>query len=326
MKNLNQLNVLITGAGGPAAICTYKSLSKKIDNIHMADMDGLSAGLYLVQPENRHIIPAAKHPDYLNQLLQICIDQKIDILIPTVDFELLQLAEAKDRFLNYGTKILVTEAEVLSHIMDKHLLLSLVDKTVEVGQHGMLSDQKLEDWEGKKVVIKPISGSGSRGVEIYESVTDIPFEKMNDPLLMIQEFADGPEYSVDVMVTAKGEVKAAVPRLRMRTDSGVSVTGMVELNQVVIDYVEKVIEQVGLTYMANVQVILTKDGPRLIEINPRCSGGLTLVIQSGADTPLMAIKALMGEVVEKAQDIQEIAMVRMFTETFMPAQDLVFVK
>lgn len=322
MKTINQLNVLITGAGGPAAVCTYKSLSKKIASIHMADMDSLSAGLYLVAPERRHIIPAAKHPDFVNQLLGICIDQKIDVLIPTVDFELLQLAEAKEEFLNYGIKILVTEAEVLSNIMNKHALLSLVDQTVDVGQHGMLASEQLENWSGKKVVIKPISGSGSRGVEIYESATDIPASKLEDPTLMIQEFAEGPEYSVDVMVSEDGEVKAAVPRLRMRTDSGVSVTGKVELNKEVIDYVEKVLSKVGLTYMANVQVITSAAGPRLIEINPRCSGGLSLVIASGADTPMMAVKALIGEEVAVAQDIKEIAMVRMYSETFMPAQDL----
>jgi len=323
MKNLNQLNILITGAGGPAAICTYKSLSKKIRNIHMADMDSLSAGIYLVQPENRHIIPAAKDPNFVNQLLEICIDQKIDILIPTVDFELLQLAKAKETYEKHGIKILVTDAEVLANIMNKHILLSHVESKVDVGQHGMLSDQKLDNWDGKKVVIKPISGSGSRGVEIYESVNDIPVAKLKDSDLMIQEFAEGPEYSIDVMVAEDGEVKAAVPRLRMRTDSGVSVTGMVELNQEVIDYVHEVIQEVGLTYMANVQVILTNDGPRLIEINPRCSGGLTLVIESGADTPLMSVKEMMGQEVETANDIKEIAMVRMFTERFMPAQDLV---
>ena len=322
MNNLENINILITGAGGPAAICTYKSLSQHVQNIHMADMDYLSAGLYLVSSENRHLVPAAKHPDFLNQLLKICIDQKIHVLIPTVDFELLQIAEARKRFQSHGIKILLTEATVLSNIMNKHRLLSLVDKTVDVGQHGMLADQNLENWQGKKVVIKPVSGSGSRGVEIYESVADIPREKLHDPLLMIQEFAEGPEYSVDVMITQEGELKAAVPRLRMRTDSGVSVTGKVELNQEVIDYVKKVIKKIGLTYMANVQVITCPAGPRLIEINPRCSGGLSLVIAAGADTPLMAVKALMGEEVAVAQDIQEIAMVRMYTETFMPAQDL----
>jgi len=323
MKKLDQLNILITGAGGPAAICTYKSLKKEIKNIHMADMDSLSAGIYLVQPENRHIVLAASNPEFVSDVLQICVDQGIDILIPTVDFELLQLAKAKSLFEQHGIKILVTDAEVLENIMNKHLLLSLVDDLVEVGQHGMLAEEQLENWKDKKVVIKPISGSGSRGVEIYESVDDIPMDKLQDSNLMIQEFANGPEYSVDVMVAENGDVKAAVPRLRMRTDSGVSVTGKIELNAEVIDYVHSVIQKVGLTYMANVQVIVTDKGPRLIEINPRCSGGLTLVIESGADTPLMSVKELMGQEVETATDIKEIAMVRMFTERFMPAQDLV---
>lgn len=140
MENLQQLNLLITGAGGPAAVCTYKSLSKEIKNIHMADMDSLSAGLYLVKPENRHIIPAAKDPNFVNRILQLCINQKIDILIPTVDFELLQLANAKALFNNHNIKILVTDAKVLVNIMNKHALLSKVDSTVNVGQHGMLAN------------------------------------------------------------------------------------------------------------------------------------------------------------------------------------------
>ena len=55
MNNLENINILITGAGGPGAICTYKSLSQHVQNIHMADMDYLSAGLYLVSVSYTHL-------------------------------------------------------------------------------------------------------------------------------------------------------------------------------------------------------------------------------------------------------------------------------
>ena len=179
------------------------------------------------------------------------------------------------------------------------------------------------DWQDKKVVIKPISGSGSRGVEIFEKYQDIPALKFEQDDLMIQEFAQGPEYSVDIMMSRDGVVKAAVPRVRMRVDSGVSMTGAVENNPAVIEYVKKVVKNLGLQYSANVQVILTPDqGPRLIEINPRFSGGLSLVIESGADTPLMSVKDCIGENVETVHSFKEIAMVRTFNETFINTKEL----
>jgi hypothetical protein len=50
------MRILITGAGGAAAISVWKSLSAGHE-LHMADMDPLAAGLYLVPPDRRLIIP-----------------------------------------------------------------------------------------------------------------------------------------------------------------------------------------------------------------------------------------------------------------------------
>ncbi len=323
MKNLNELKVLLTGAGGPAAICAFKSLIKTGMDIHMADMDGLSAGLYLTKESNRHIIPGGVEESFVSNLHKICVDNKIDVLIPTVDCELIKIAEHKELFENSGIQLLLTHQSVLHTIMNKHNLLFSLKDNVAVGSFDMLKNTKEEKWNNKKIVVKPVSGSGSRGVEFYDTFNDIPSSKFEEDNLMIQEFARGPEYSVDVMVSEDGDIKAAVPRLRMRTDSGVSVTGKVEKNQKVIDYVESIIHTMGLTYVANIQVIDTPEhGPRLIEINPRFSGGLSLVIESGADTPVMAIKDLIGADVEKVEEFQEIAMVRTFSETYLDANDL----
>lgn len=324
MKNLNELNVLLTGAGGPAAICAFKSLSKTDMNIHMADMDGLSAGLYLTKEANRHIIPGGIDETFIPTVLDICVKHNIDILIPTVDCELLKIAERKDEFEKAGIQLLLTKQSILDQIMNKHNLLFSLKDDVAVGPFDMLNKTSKEKWNNTKVVVKPVSGSGSRGVEFYDDFSLIPERKFEEDNLMIQEFATGPEYSVDVMVCANGDIKAAVPRLRMRTDSGVSVTGKVEKNQKVIDYVETIINTMGLTYVANIQVIDSPiHGPRLIEINPRFSGGLSLVIQSGADTPLMAIRDLIGQEVDKVEDFKEIAMVRSFTETYLEVGELI---
>ncbi len=140
---------------------------------------------------------------------------------------------------------------------------------------------------------------------------------------MIQEYNKGPEYSIDIMISKDGTIKAAIPRVRMSINSGVSMTGKTEHNIEVINYVEKVLSNLGLYYCGNVQIILTAEhGPRLIEINPRFSGGLSLVIKSGAGTPLMSIKECIGEKVNRVESFNEKAIVRTFEETYINHEDL----
>ena len=326
MKTISKLNILMTGAGGPAAVCAFKSLHDNVGSIHMADMDQCAAGLYLVPKEKRHLIPAGDIYHFADTILKLCIQHQIDILIPTVDVELTTLSPHIQRFENYGIQVLISPKKALDIIMDKYALLNHVEPRVEVGSFDMLAAASPDQWIDKKVVIKPIRGSGSRGVEVYERYQDIPKSKLALENLMIQEFAEGPEYSVDIMVAKDGAVKAAIPRVRMRIDSGVSMTGMVENNAQVIDYVKKVVQNLGIRYSANVQVILSPTkGPRLIEINPRFSGGLSLVIESGADTPMMSIKECLGHTVETVKTFKEIGMVRTFSETFIQSDELMHV-
>lgn len=321
---MNKKKIFITGAGGPAAICAFKSLSKENYDLYMGDMDPLSTGLYLVSATKRSIIPAAREAGFVDSILEVCIKNEIDVLIPTVDMELIQLAARKKEFEAVGTRVLVADAGVLEKIMNKHNLLTALKDDLDVGQFDMLSNSTPDQWKGKKVVIKPISGSGSRGVEIHPNYASIDEEKLHAEEMMIQEFLEGPEYSVDVMVDEEGEVRAAVPRLRLRTDSGVSMTGLVDKNEAVIAYAKAVAEKIGLTFAGNIQIIVDPDlGPRLVEINPRFSGGLSLVIEAGANTPSMCVRSLLGERVETINDFRELAMVRSFNETYLDASELI---
>ena len=58
---LPAVRVLVTGAGGPAAIAVLKSLRADPSvRLIAADMDGWAAGLYLVPAADRAVIPAGR--------------------------------------------------------------------------------------------------------------------------------------------------------------------------------------------------------------------------------------------------------------------------
>lgn len=314
----NRMNILITGAGGAAAICAFKSLSAAGYNIFMADMDPMSAGLYLAEEGKQFIIPAGKSKQFIPFMLHLCEQHNIDLLIPTVDVELLPVANNKDAFEAIGCKVMVSSVEALQTTQDKYLLMEACKGNVQLGEYLLFEDfLQAPDWT-KKWVVKPRSGAGSRDIFIVSNQEELDaLAHLTGKKFMAQEFLQGKEYSIDMMIDKDGKVCAAVARERMKTDSGVAVTSKVIKDAAIIKYAIDVTESVDLRFANNIQVIVTENGPMLLEINPRFSGGLSLIIAAGADVPLMCAKNLLeDEPVEFINNYKEIAMVRFYQEKF----------
>ena len=89
--------VLITGAGGPSAIGVMKSLSGHAE-VFAADIDPHAAGLYLVAAEHRTLLPRGDDPAFVPELEAVCRRERIDAVVPTVDSELIPVAEHRDEF------------------------------------------------------------------------------------------------------------------------------------------------------------------------------------------------------------------------------------
>ena len=63
------MRILITSAGGPSAISVWKSLAAEHE-VHMADMDPVATGLYLVPSDRRLVIPRGDDPSLVPALHQ----------------------------------------------------------------------------------------------------------------------------------------------------------------------------------------------------------------------------------------------------------------
>ncbi|MFO1082840.1 MAG: ATP-grasp domain-containing protein [Reyranellaceae bacterium] len=215
------MRILITGAGGPSAISVWKSLSAQHE-LHMADMDPCAAGLYVVPAERRLIIPRGDSPELLPALLEACRARRIELLLPTVDAELAPLAEASDQFAALGTALPISPAECLRTCRDKQLLLDRVRGRVPVPEYEALTPAVAAAIGSFPRFVKPRLGAGSRGAVKIAGPADLE-ALPKDGSLLLQEYLPGEEFSVDVYVRRDGKVIGAVPRERMKTDSGVAV-------------------------------------------------------------------------------------------------------
>jgi carbamoyl-phosphate synthase large subunit len=290
------LRILVTGAGGPAAIAAMKSLRAEPSvELLAADMDPWAAGLYLVPPEARTLLPAGTAPDFVDTLLIRCMTLEVDVVLPTVDAELRPLAHARDKFAAAGVSLLLAEAEALEIILDKLTLATHCAGVVRVPRTELFGPALDPGSWTYPAIVKPRTGSGSRGIHIVGSAAELAAMERS-PGLIVQDFLPGEEYSVDVLADINGHVIASVPRVRARVDSGVSVGG---------------------------RTVHDRDGsPALLEVNPRIPGTLGLTIAAGVDMPRLALHALLGQRLPAHLDFRELAVVRFLDECFIDPADV----
>jgi carbamoyl-phosphate synthase large subunit len=317
--------ILVTGVGGPAAIAAMKSL-RADDTVELlaADMDPWAAGLYLVPPGARALVPPGSAPGFTGSLLATCVALGVNIVLPTVDSELEPLAAARDTFALAGIELLLAPAAALGVILDKLSLARYCASIVHVPRTEPLEAAAADPaaWS-YPVIVKPRRGSGSRGIMTIESAAALAALDGRDGLI-VQEFLPGEEYSIDVLADAPGHVIAAVPRVRERVDSGVSVAGRTVHDAGLERFGSDVARATGLTYVANVQCRRDRAGcPALLEVNPRMPGTLGLTIASGVNMPQLALDALLGRPVPARSGFREVGVVRFLDERFVELADIV---
>jgi carbamoyl-phosphate synthase large subunit len=243
------------------------------------------------------------------------------VVLPTVDAELRPLAHARDKFTAAGVALLLADAAALDLILDKLALATHCAGVVRVPRTELFGPAADPDTWAYPVVVKPRTGSGSRGIHIVGSAAELAAMERS-PALIVQDFLPGEEYSVDVLADTTGHVIASVPRLRARVDSGVSVGGRTVHDPEVEHFGRAVARATGITFVANVQCKRDRDGnPALLEVNPRIPGTLGLTIASGVDMPRLALHALLGQRLPAHLDFRDLAVVRFLDERFIdPAE------
>jgi carbamoyl-phosphate synthase large subunit len=319
----DQPRILVTGAGGPSAVSILRDMVDEPVTMLAADLDPFAAGLYLVEADQRALLPRGDDPDFAPALLDLCRRLSADAVIPTVDTELLPVARMRDQFAAAGTTVIGASVKTLEACLDKAVLAELCDPLVRVPRTQIVDDAFDAADVALPVIVKPRSGSGSRGIRLVERREELEALE-RDGTLLVQEHLPGPEFSLDVIARADGHVAGVVPRERLKVDSGIAVTGRTLHDDALETYARKVAEAIELTTVANVQVKQTAAGePALLEVNPRFPGTMPLTIASGIDMPKLAIGEALGTPIPDGPlPFDDIAMVRFFQERFFPFDDI----
>lgn len=109
--------------------------------------------------------------DYISQLLKICREKCVELLIPTIDTDLYKLAEARKAFEEIGTKVLISAPDMIRICRDKRLTAAFFH---DCGLYSPDPVDKVEAFAGPcPCFIKPLDGSSSVDAYKVECIEDL---------------------------------------------------------------------------------------------------------------------------------------------------------
>ena len=111
--------ILRTAAGSPVAPFVIRALQSIPDiRVVAVDSDPLSCGFHFA--DAHHVVPPVSDPNFLEAMLDVCRKERIDLVFPDLDEELLLLARSRQAFEALGTRVLLSHPEAIETCLDKY--------------------------------------------------------------------------------------------------------------------------------------------------------------------------------------------------------------
>src|SRR5438874_1423823 len=229
---LNAIRILVTGAGAPGLAGTLYALRKNPDGravrVIGVDIDAAAVGRFLVDEFSQ--VPAPEDPNYVYELLRICRERSVAIVLPQTTREIVRLSQCTELLKREGVRVMVSDSSAIEVANNKW---TLMEKFRELGlprpgarlshsEDELVSFVREFGYPKCPVVVKPPVSNGMRGVRILQSEPwdvarflaekpvglEISLEELlrilrrgpGWPELIVMEYLPGPEYTVDAFI------------------------------------------------------------------------------------------------------------------------------
>lgn len=291
------MKILFTSAGRRVELIEMFRLAAKRLNqellLYGADMD-LSAPA-LAFCDGKIEVPRIKSNEYLPVLRKFCEENQIDLLIPTIDTDLLLLSQNREMFEEVNTRVLISAPEKIALCRDKRYT---ADYFHSVGLQSPSPVDNVKQYEGGfPAFIKPKDGSASKNAYRVDHAEELAIYAEQIPDYIIQPFVSGTEYTVDIFCDFEGNPIYITPRIRLAVRAGEVLKTEIRQDKSIISEMKQMLADYRPCGPLTVQLIQdTVTGVNwYIEINPRFGGGAPLSMKAGADSAEMLLRLLAGE-------------------------------
>lgn len=315
------MNVMLTSVGRRAYMVKYfKEVLGNEGKVYVCNSDDKSIAFKYA--DEKVISPLIYDEKYIPFLIEYCKENGIDIVVSLFDIDLFILAQHKKEFEEIGTKVIVSDPQIIEVCNDKWKTYNfLKDNDFHTPRSFLnLNDviYKIKSGElNYPIVVKPRYGCGSISIAMAYDEEDLHYltKKANDDIensylkyesavtdnkVIYQECLKGQEYGADIINDLNGKTQNVIIRKKLAMRSGE--TDIAEI-------VDEMIIRNTLLYLGRVtkhianmdcDVFLVDGVPYVLEMNARFGGGYPFSHMGGCNLPKAIVDWVNGKVVDKS--------------------------
>ncbi len=262
---------------------------------------------------------ATQELSYVSQMLSICDKETVDAIIVLTDAEADVWNRHREELKAHSITLCLSCEETMLLCRDKRKMSSFL---LEKGLGNPIETVNLLDADIEAIpypaVVKPYNGRSSQGLHYVSSIEEmkslLTFCEAKE--FVVQPFYKGSIITVDVVrQETTGECAVICRRELLRTGNGAGTSVLVFTNDNLEVICREIAEALNINGCVNFEFIEGEDGIyRMLECNPRFSGGVEFSCLAGYDCVTNHIRCFTGEEMEPFQGITSMYVARKYEE------------
>lgn len=315
------MNVMLTSVGRRAYMVKYfKRVLGSEGKVYVCNSDDKSIAFKYA--DEKVISPLIYDKNYIPFLLEYCKENAVDVVISLFDIDLLILARHKKEFEKIGTKVIVSDPQIVEVCNDKWKTYKfLKDNEISTPRSFLNMREVIEKIEvgelNYPIIVKPRYGCGSISVAIAYDEDDLRYltKKANKDIvhsylkyessvteekIIYQECLEGQEYGADIINDLHGVTQNVIVRKKIAMRSGETDIAQLVDEPIIKDILFKLGKLTKHIANMDCDVFLVNGVPYVLEMNARFGGGYPFSHMGGCDLPKAIVKWTEGKSVDKS--------------------------
>lgn len=293
------MNFLILAAGTRNKIIQYfKKAFTGIGTIIAADANMFSPAIY--DADKYYIVPQITADGYIEKILDICKNEKIDGVLSLIDPELSLLAKNKSKFNSIGTTVIGSSYELCELSLNKYQMYQWLFSHSFNCAYSWTDKEEFYNAVKKgsvtyPVFVKPIRGSASINISKAYDKETIEFLFAHAEGLIIQEFLNGQEIGADVYIDMiSGETVSIFTKKKLKMRAGETDKSVSFKDPKLFTLIEKFVSESGYRGQIDIDIFDIAGQYYISEVNPRFGGGYPHAYEAGCDHMKLILNNLNG--------------------------------